>query len=326
MRNFNECNFNSVEKELSNDDVKKNPDYDLIYEKLLISRWETSQRLGSVNLYQTAVNLYAGLYKPDDVEQLINPSLQFPDKIARMKQSLSVTAKNSPKLEEFVEKIRHVLTREVDYSESVPLEAREQLFQLMQLCEETIIWTDGDTKGVSELDLPGSREQLHKLASAGFYNKMRKVIAEDRSTDHRDVFSVVSAEGKMDFVLAIAEKFSNKGIKKVIIVEDRLKNLVNATKLIKQNSQLDVFPIWVRQGEFKNKIVDSKSLSECIVENNAIENISELTDVISGNFIITDQEKVGAIVDLDGVLSDDEKRKEIQCIAVIKALSKKGWI
>ena len=308
--------------------VTKNVDHELISKKFLISRFVTGEKIGSQNLFLAAKNLYAGLYYPENVDNLIDKSEDFPDRIDIMKTPLSATPKNIPTEEEFIEIFRRTLTREIDYGECVSEEVREQLAQVMQLSEQTVLWTDGDAAGAPEQDLPGSKEQLHKIASSHFYSKLRQELAQARKVKNSDVLSVIATEGKMKFIPDVTRSFLEKQINTVVIIEDKLNNIIQATDLIKTNGgeAITVFPVWVRQSEYKNKIEKGHNLEESMSENHAIDTINELMNLLKQNNVFAPENKVGAIFDLDGTLSDDKKRKELQINALIAAFQEKGWI
>jgi hypothetical protein len=325
MKNFGE---KGIENPEINPQNAKHADHDLISRKFLISRFATVEKNGSANLYLAAKNLYAALYRQEDIKKLIQKSDKFPDRISTMEAPLSTPPKTIPAEEEFIEVFRKTLTRKIDYGECVSEEARGQLFQAMQLSEQTVIWTDGDNMGIPEQGLPGSKEQFYKIATAQFYNKMRQELARDRNVKRSDVLSVVATEGKMEFIENITKTFLQKQINTVILVEDRLKNIVQATDLIKKHAgeAISVFPVWVRQSEYKDKIEKGKSLEEWVSDFHAINTVGELMDLLKQNNIFVPENKVGSIFDLDGVLSDDKTRKEQQIGALIAAFKEKGWI
>lgn len=303
----------------------RHPDYDLIAEKLLISRATTTEQFGSPNVAKAAEHLYASLYEPEEIDQLIMPNEKFPNRMAILKTPLTSSVTNKPSKEEFIAKVRHIMTHEVDFGQCLSLESRQAFLDIMRKSEQTVIWTNGDSKGIPEYNLPGSKEQLSKLAAAQFYNKARREIAHERGIDHKEVLSVVAIEGKMNFIQDIVKKFKDKGVERIFIIEDQMKNLIKAIDLIKKTREnMDIFPVWIRQGQFKNKIEPGKTLEEWTKDLHAINDISELLPVLEKNNIF--DKKVGSIFDLDGPLHDDEIRKKIQTKAVIEALQEKGWI
>lgn len=303
----------------------KHPDHDLIAEKILICRAATAEQFGSTNIHQAAENLYASLYHPENIDSLIKSNEKYPDRMDSLKKTLSSKPEKIPTKEEFIAAVRHAMIKDVDFSQCFSEEAKKQLYDVMEKSETTTIWTDGDVFGVPEYQLPGSYEQLLKIGIAKFFNQMRREIAKKRGIDHKDVLSVLATEGKMKFIPDLIEKFRERGIEKVIIIEDRIKNLSQAIDLINQwGFGMEIFPVWVNQGQFKNELggSDEEMLkSICIISN-----ISELTSALETRMVFSKEKKVGTIFDMDGVLSDDAVRKEVQTDAVINALLEKRWI
>lgn len=305
----------------------KHPDYDLIAEKLLISRGTTTEQLGSPNVFRAAENLYAALYEPEKIDSLIASNPKFPNRMTILKKPLTNSSLKIPNKEEFIKKIRHAMTNETEFGECLSESAKEQFEKILAASEHTVIWTDGDSLGVPEHNLPGSREQLKKLAVAQFYNKVRKEEAQKRGVHHSEIFSIIAIEGKMQFIPEVVNKFAEKGIERIVIVEDRVKNLIKAMELIKKTSpEMEIFPVWIRVGQYKNKIEEGHSLEEWEKELHAIKNISEIEKVLEENNVFSEEAKVGSIFDLDGPLHDDDVRKKIQTEAVINSLKKESWI
>lgn len=305
----------------------QHPDHNLIAKKFLISKSVTSEMYGSPNVYQSAVNLYASLYNPEEIDQLVNSNSKYPDRIPTMKQGLNIKPSKIPTKSEFIEKVRHAAVNEVNFGECLSEQARDQFKSVMEKSEHTVIWTDGDAEGNLEHELPGSKEQLKKLAAAQFYNRARKEIANERGVHCADVMSVVAIEGKMKFIPVIVERFLQMGIKKIVIVEDRVKNLIKAMELIRQISpNIETFPVWVRVGQWKDAVDEGMILENCAKNFHAIENISGLASTLEENNVFKEGVKVGSIFDLDGPLHDDDIRKKLQSDAVVKALQEKGWI
>ena len=224
--------------------------------------------------------------------------------------------------------MRHAMTQGVDFSECISENAQDQLQQVMERSEHTVIWTDGDGVGVPSQKLPGSKEQIKKLASAQIFNKFRRSIAQEKGVDYKEVLSVVAQEGKIKFIPEIMERFLAKGISRAVIVEDRMKNLVKAMDIIrKEYPQIGVFPVWIRiDDREKNKFNSEKTLGEWTEELHAIDDIAKLMQTLQDCNVFEDDIKVGSIFDFDGPLNDDYKRKDLQIEIVIKTLQKNNWI
>lgn len=311
-----QINFTDKQSEKENN---QSDYYKLIKEKYLISRFVTEEKFGSQNIYQAAINLYTSLYKQGEVDKLIDPSNKFPERMDVMKATIDRIPEKIPDQEEFIAEFRRILTRDVNYGEAVSEATKKQLFDIMQKCVHTIIWTNGDTTGIPEKELPGSKEQLYRMGLSQFYNEMRKKVAQEKNMKHKDVMSVISSENKMEFIHDMIEKFLKMEIENVIIVEDRISNLENAKEIILENSNLEVLPILIQQEESRNK--DKKEEKDFLIA----KDFSDIAKLLE-NRIDFAKEKVGAIIDLDGVISNDEKRKDLQVTALIKSFREKGWI
>lgn len=313
----------------SSNQIKKDtqhPDHDLIAEKILICKAATTEQLGSPNVYQAAKFLYESLYNPEIIKESIAPNKKYPNRMNILMSSLSTKSHAIPSLEEFISKVRHAMTREADYSKCFSEEAKNQFFEVMNKSELTIIWTDGDSLGVPELNLPGSHEQIYRINSAKFFNQIRHEVAKQKGLDHKEVLKIIAIEEKTKSIPQIIDEFVKRKIEKIIIIEDRIKNLGIATRKIKEIKEtLKVFPVWVKQGQYGN-IIENIDNEEFLKTYHAINNISELSSLLEKNNIFKDNTKIGTIFDMDGVLSNDDLRKSIQIEAVIKALQEKKWI
>lgn len=316
--------FFSGSKEAGENQADKHPDYGLVAEKILICRAATIEQFGSPNVYRAIENLYISLYDSENIGELIRPNEKYPDRMDILKKHLSVKLEKIPNKEEFIAKIRRAMTREVDFEKCFTEEAKKQFYNVMDKSETTVVWTDGDALGVPEYKLPGSYEQICRIGSAKFFNQMRRKIAQKRGVDRRDVLSIVAVEGKMKFIPKLMEDFKKRGIEKVIIIEDRVRNLNLAIDLARKNQDMEFFPVWVRQGQHRDNM-EGKS-EEALASFHPINNISELMPLMEVNRVFSEEKKVGTIFDMDGVLSDDDIRKKIQTEAVIKILQKKGWV
>lgn len=305
MKNF--------EREIKDDLNKqeKYPDYDLFREKVLISRGVAIEEFGSQNLYLSGRNLYAGLYDSESIDGLVKPSEKFPDRVGAMKKPLSNKPRIIPNENEFIDEFKRIFTKGVDYGESIPEENRKTFFEIMKLCEQTFLWTQGDDK-----------EQLHKIAISKFFNEMRTQIAKERNVEKQDVLSIVATGGKARFIPDIMKSFDKKQISTVILVEDRIENIIEAVDLIKNsNKSINIFPVLILKDENKHKIQE-EDLQGIYV----IDNINKLPDLLNENNIFSGISKVGSIFDLDGTLTDAKKGRKLQADALIKRFQELEWI
>ena len=320
--------FNGQNDKRDNQPVLEDfPGHDLIAEKIIISRAVATERLGSANLHLTAENLYTSLYEPEKTKELADPNSKYPDRLTIFGAPLSSPPKKIPSREEFIAAVKHAFTREIGFDQCFSNVAREQFYGVVDKSEATVLWTEGDDSGVPEHGLPGSHEQIRKVADAKFFNRVRREIALDRGgVKPSDVLLVVATEGKMRFIPSIVEKFERRGIGTVVVIEDRLKNLISASDLIRGVSDMETFLILA---SYYNKVEDrSKKVDEEVILDSihVIDDISGLLPLLETNAVFLKDKKVGTIFDMDGVLSDDELRKELQTKAVIDALQRNGWI
>ncbi|MGK2848548.1 MAG: hypothetical protein ACSLEX_00515 [Minisyncoccota bacterium] len=302
-------------------------DRNLIAEKIIISRAAATERLGSANLHLTAENLYTSLYEPEKTKGLVGSNLKYPDRLAVFGAPLHSQPKKIPSREEFIATVKHAFTRETDFAQCFSGAAREQFCSVVSKSESTVLWTEGDNSGVPEYGLPGSHEQIRKVADAKFFNRIRREIALNRGgVKPSDVLLVVATEGKMKFIPSIVEKFERKGIETVVVVEDRLKNLISASDLIRGVSDMEIFSVLV--SHYNQAGDHSKNMNEVIIPDSihVIDSISDLSPFLEMESVFSRGKKVGTIFDMDGVLSDDELRKKLQTKAVIDALRRNGWI
>ena len=302
------------------------PGRELITEKIIISRAIATERLGSANVHLSAENLYTSLYEPEKAEGLADSNPKYPDRLDILGAPLRSQPKKIPSREEFVAVVKHALTREIDFGQCFSNVAREQFRNVVGKSESTVLWTDGDDSGVPEHGLPGSHEQIRKIAYAQFFNRIRREVAQDRGrVNPHDVLSVIAMEGKIKFIPDLIENFKRKGIETVVIVEDRQKNLVSAADTIHRTSDIETFLVLIKNDGRPGG--DSKNVDTAIPDTiHVMEDISGLSLLLEMNGVFSEGKKVGAIFDMDGVLSDDDIRKRLQTKAVIDALRRNDWI
>lgn len=322
---------NSKSPETPRDDLES-AKLALLKEKMIICRADTTEKLGAVNIYETAKKLYYALYFPDKIEEFVATNDKYPDRISYLKQSLSDSEKGVPSEEEFIEKIRHAMTNKVAYEKTFSKEAREVFEKVLSSSEHTFIWTKGDANGHPDKNIPGSKEQLKKMGSAKFYNQSRKEIAQKRGVHHSEVLSIVATEDKMSRVPQIIDKFKEKNINIIIIIEDTKKNLIGAVNIIKDNyPEVKIFPVWMDLSQKSEEPEDSDGVRTIRDEKMGgniyvIRNINQLNSIFEKNNLFDGNNKVGSIFDLDGPLHNDELRKDLQTRAIYDELIKNEWI
>ncbi len=302
------------------------PDRELITEKIIISRAIATERLGSANVHLSAENLYASLYEPEKAWEQAGPHPEYPNRLDIFGAPLRFQSKKIPSREEFVAVVKHALTREIDFGQCFSNVAKEQFRYVVDKSESTVLWTDGDDSGVPEHGLPGSHEQIRKVARAQFFNRIRREVAQDRGgVNPHDVLSVIATEGKIKFIPDLIENFKHKGIETVVIIEDRQQNLISAAERIHRNSDIKTFLVLIKNdGRPKD---ESRNVDTTIPDAiHMIKDISGLSLLLETSSVFSEGKKVGAIFDMDGVLSDDNMRKKLQTKAIIDALRRHDWI
>jgi len=302
---------------------------DLLREKFNACRGAVSERLGVTNVYKIAEYFYYSLYQPGEIDNLdINPDPNFPNKITNLKNPFFLEEGKIaiPEKEEFIREVRKAMTRRTDFESCLYEGAIEELSHLARL-GNVIIWTKGDHAGIPEL-APGSREQLIKASSAGI-GRLRGQLSKETRRPRKEIITFAVSEDKLSDLPKILDSLKEKGVNKVIILEDTLKNLVTAVEIANQIG-LSVVPVWVRQGREKNKLPQQpiKEMDEWVTEYNSIDRIQDLSSKLTSLGINepTGKGDVNFIVDYDGVISNDKIKREIQEEAVINILKEKGWI
>lgn len=275
------------------------------------------------NVHLMASLLYKSLYDPEFFKQHADEFAdeRFPDRLKTL--SDNVEPVTIPDEDEFIEEIRRVVTREVNFEDCLYPEAIDQLNKLNEK-GEVIIWTQGDTMGTDEH--PGSVAQLHKLIESGAVSGglASKVSDPGRFPQTPDAVSVVSDEDK--FSDEIIEKLRDRAKDRTIFAfEDRLTNLVKLQEKLPQ-----VVPIWIQQDKHGQKIPSSLSEtepSELAAKYNAVPNIREAVTKVD-ELIAHGESKFSRtfLMDYDGTISDDSKRGKLQKAVVMDLLQTRGWI
>jgi len=300
-----------------------------VAEKFNACRGIVAEQYGVTNVYKVAEYLYFTLYHPEELEKIELPeNPKFPNRNTNLRTSTLISANKIPDKDEFIKKIRHVMTQETAFDEALFPGAMEELEKMMEMGPVNI-WTKGDSTGLTadEENLPGSSEQLKKTAKAGL-NELRRKIANKTGKNKQEILRITAAENKKAIIPDVLEQFSEKGISRVIVLEDNLKNLVAFMNEASKRKDIEVTPIWVRQGARKNKFPKepTNSEEEWKREYNAIDSITEAVQKIKELGISNETELLGFIVDYDDVLSDDRKKQAKQAAAVLHALESKDWI
>ena len=190
---------------------------------------------------------------------------------------------------------RVALYREVAFDQFFSDIAKEQFRSIVEKSETTVLWTDGDDSGFPDLGIPGSREQIRKIAGSKFFNKVRREIAQDRGgINPSDVVSIIATEGKMKYIPNLMRNFKKKNIGKVVIVEDRLNNLQFAKGLIEQvSNNMETFLVWIQHNNNQllkqGQIEDAKATDSI----HLIGDISDLMMLLKEHDVFSEDKKVG---------------------------------
>ncbi len=293
-------------------------------------RFANPKEFTHTNTYQFAKNLYEVLFRPEtsgNVYDRIGERMrkQFPDGRIFSDHPSGFSVMSAPAEEEFIQEIRMAVTKDADYASCMYDGAPEVLRFLLERGTKTVIFTNGDHVGIPDLDLPGTRQQLYKVAHMKIPNTERRRVAQERNLEHGDVLSIVASENKMEMLPGILKDFYKRGISVVVYVDDRLGNLVEAGHIFDwETFAMRYYPVWLRQGSHTDKIPSGLGPSEELSSRyHIVEDLRSLPGVFDEN---EKRESIGIIVDLDGVLLDDRKTERVVDAAIEKRLTKKGWI
>lgn len=313
-----DSNLTDREKEDSGDS--------LLYEKLRASRGVSTERLGGVSNPKDAAEIsFHALFDQDGYDwDSLPQNTKFPWRSENLSRQLYLKT-SRPDKEEFINTYVSAITKAPFNEALIPdAETANKYVEFFAEHGPVIIWSQGDVFGIHEKGLEGSMEQLKKIVIGGF-NRTRKKIATEKSIDPRDVLSIAVSEDKFDCLEQVSESFKSKDIKKVVILEDRLENLVRATEEMDENG-FEVFPIWVRQGRFKDAHPNTpkRSPEGWIVEYHGVQDLKEALSLLEGSGVL--RKGIGFLADFDGVFSDDRIRFELQIQAVAQAIKDKGWV
>lgn len=295
----------------------------LIKEKLAASWGSTRDQLGVINNQRLVEVFYQSLYLPNEFaedEIVERPGFNRAE-VLRKNLNLKVL----PDKEEFIREILHALIKEVDYEACLYPGAKEFVGAIMKRGLVTI-WTQGDVSGVESY--PGSKEQLYKLVLSGM-NDLRRQWAKKTDSERGEVLSVAAAENKFTLVDKILNEYKDRQIDKIILIEDRLGNIIKFLDMLKNNAnQINCVPIWVRQGNSKNSFPNDagKTIENYKQEYNAVDEIGRLTDQLEQKALIGRNDKLGFVIDFDDVLLDDAKKMRFQAESVINKLKSKNWL
>jgi hypothetical protein len=281
----------------------------LFKEKLFASWGSARDQFGVPNNHRLSKILYKSLYAPNTFKtsEIIN-NKKFVGRTEILTSKLPIDSENIPNLEEFSAVIVRALTSDIDSSKHLYPEALKTV-KKMTTYGPVRIWTKGDVYGIG--GQPGSAEQIKKVATAGL-GKLRNNIALKNGGDRHNVLNVKAAEDKIPFIQEILREFKNKKIEIAILLDDQINNIEQAIKEATNVPDIHLYSIWInkKNSEHKNDIK---------IINNIHSVLPEIANLLSEN-------KVGFIVDFDGVLVDDDKRMEAQFKSVYNKLKENKWL
>lgn len=171
-----------------------------------------------------------------------------------------------------------------------------------------VIWTAGDMYGGKDStgrDWPGSMEQLVRVLGSG-------VLAEAVNGAHE--VNVSGAEDKFAFLATCLDWLRERDATEIVVLEDKLLNLQQAHRTASDRGPS--YPIWVRQGKHGATRDDAPEGVH------SLQDIAELPAFLNSLSL----KNPGFLVDYDGVLSDDDRRRKLQQYSVFKFLYRRNWI
>jgi hypothetical protein len=273
-----------------------------------------------VNIAKTGDILYDALFPPQSWDLDICVSAY--DDVTLLQRALPEKARNIPDRALFVRTFRHVMTNRVAFAEAYFTGAVEAVRRMLDR-GPVWIWTSGDVYGVPSLKLPGSYEQLKRVARGGL-SSLRKMHPH---------LSVAAHEDKMCLLRDITQRAAAQGIGTLVVIDDRVDNLVGAQKLITKSddSVQRVVLLWARGYEAISREgprlpKDFRGTAEDAIAHYGLMEIRDLTETVPRvQRVLGAQRKIAWIVDHDDVISCDRRRVQLQEDKVIEWLTSEYW-
>jgi len=278
------------------------------------------------NVHAQAELIYDVLFNPAAVDESIfvndnNHADSDLQKIS-MARSALVDQDNLPNRDTFITTFCREVTH-TNISEAVfpgSIKAIQKLVSGGMVC----IWTSGDTHGSSSS--AGSAEQYKRIVKAG--------LSPSNFPDQRDNIFAHSHEDKINTLEGTIARFIAGGVKHLLIVDDRIINLINAREFITTHFPTD-FPadaitlVW-DQESIVGKSADSLSTSKGMggdpateAFDNGVHVVTSITDVPT---IVEGQPNLGTLIDLDDVLISESQTVDLRMKAVSNLFYSQGWL
>lgn len=198
---------------------------------------------------------------------------------------------------------------------------REMLREFMQAGDSVTIWTEGETRGFPEFDVPGYQGQRRKIVKSDIRRQ-----AFDKATlspAEKERFRVKSIERrKMMLLPEILADYEKRRIRHVIVAEDKSDRLLEARGVITRLQAEGAFTgtaeyVWMNQGRMKNVIPPhyGGTLDDLKAEILTVESLEQLHHLVRQLRAGYGGAPCGHILDWDHTLANETARKnEIRSI------------
>lgn len=288
-----------------------------------------------VNLARTGGLFYEALFQPDQLRQELYSQIDPYDLAVLSQNHLPIKAPKMPDKDQFVREFRNVMTG-VPFEEATFPGAVETVQNLLEFGPARI-WTVGDVRGIPTLGLPGSGEQLFKLARLGLNSLRRRSQRQDIFLEGRRAryFDVTASENKIPQLETIVADFEAHGVNTIVVIDDKVVNLRRAETTIRAlNPDIPIMLVWDRESEQFGPPVDrvpklppNLSSEEAISQYNLIvvDSLKQVLPQIETKIRSNSCTPTGSIVDLDDVVINDVRKAECQGTAVLRWLRSREW-
>ncbi|MBI2049677.1 hypothetical protein HYT32_02115 [Candidatus Roizmanbacteria bacterium] len=183
---------------------------------------------GVVNQWKTGDIFYDSLFHPDQIDPKILLMIKDKDKLILQEPLQAVLKEEVPSKDEFIKKYRHVMTQEVAFEKAYFPGAKDAIKEMLEY-GPAWIWTTGDVHGaeIASGKLPGSHEQLKRLARGGFGQIKRDL----KGKQHK--LGIIADENKLKFLKDVVFASEENHDRQVVIIDDKVQNLMDASSYIR---------------------------------------------------------------------------------------------